>query len=360
MKRNNIQKTQAKSNTQGGQPKRRNNRTRKRDQAKPVIVAPTAMSRSSVTRKPNIKSLPNGDCRIRHREYIQDISANTGTPSTFKVESLDLNPGRPATFPWLSQVAQRFEKYKFEKLHFDYETEAPSTLGGTLVLAVDYDASDRAPLSKQQAMAYQNSARSSPWNMCKHISSKENLSQQKAYFVRSRALGANCDIKLYDVGKLHVISQGITTASAELGELYVEYDIVLQTPALNGIVISGGMATSGGTKTNANPFGDDAIVAEYAAGFTFINSEVTFLEYGDYMVTVSGGGAGISDFTSSEGTSLDVLDDGFVVNGSGSLYVYFARVRIVSLSQATLSFSGTGTTWGTADLMIGQAPDTSL
>jgi hypothetical protein len=360
MKRNNIQKTQAKSNTQGGQPKRRNNNTRKRDQVKPVIVAPTAMSRSSVTRKPNIKSLPNGDCRIRHREYIQDISANTGTPSTFKVESLDLNPGRATTFPWLSQVAQWFEKYKFERLHFDYETEAPSTLGGTLVLAVDYDASDQAPISKQQAMAYQNSARSSPWNMCKHISSRENLSQQKAYFVRSRTLGANCDIKLYDVGKLHVISQGITTASAELGELYVDYDVVLQTPALNGICISGGRATSGGTTSNANPLGDASTVAASSAGFTFTNSRINFLDWGDFTVTVYGSGAGISNFVGSEDTGVEIIDSGLVINASGSLYMFNARIRILSLSLATLEFSGTGTTWTGANLLIGEAPDGSL
>jgi hypothetical protein len=257
-------------------------------------------------------------------------------------------------------VAQRFEKYKFEKLHFDYETEAPSTLGGTLVLAVDYDASDQAPISKQQAMAYQNSARSSPWNMCKHVSSRENLSQQKAYFIRSRPLGVNCDIKLYDVGKLHVISQGITTASAELGELYVEYEVVLQTPALNGICISGGKATSGGTQSNANPFGDASTVAALAAGFTFSNSKINFLDWGDYLVTVFGAGAGISNFVGNNDTGLEILDEGLVINAAGNLYMYHARVRILSLSLSTFEFSGTGTTWTGTNLLIGEAPDGSL
>jgi hypothetical protein len=172
----------------------------------------------------------NGDCRIVHREYVQDVVASTGSPSIFSNITLPINPGQIASFPWLSGVAIRFESYRFNRLKFDYETEAPSSLGGTLVLAVDYDASDSAALTKQAAMAWRGSVRSAPWRPCCHTSATEDLNKQKSYFVRPGLLPVSADIKTYDVGNLNIISQNVTTASSTLGELYVDYDILLMTP----------------------------------------------------------------------------------------------------------------------------------
>jgi len=96
-------------------------------------AAPVARTRIVKTGAPRMMTLRNGDCLIAHREYIQDITAATGSPSTFQATQFALNPGQVATFPWLSNVAKNFESYRFKKLRFHYETEAPSSLGGCLV-----------------------------------------------------------------------------------------------------------------------------------------------------------------------------------------------------------------------------------
>jgi hypothetical protein len=191
---------------------------------------PTAFSRNMRTGSPMMITQRNGDCRIVHREYVQDVVASTGSPSIFSNTTLPINPGQIAAFPWLSGVAIRFESYRFNRLKFDYETEAPSSLGGTLVLAVDYDASDSAALTKQAAMAWRGSVRSAPWRPCCHTSAIEDLNKQKSYFVRPGLLPVSADVKTYDVGNLNIISQNVTTASSTLGELYVDYDILLMTP----------------------------------------------------------------------------------------------------------------------------------
>jgi len=189
----------------------------------------------------------NGDCRIVHREFIQDVVAGTGTPSVFSDVQIAVNPGQSTSFPWLSSIAGRFESYQFRKLKYCYETEAPSSLGGTLVLSLDYDATDPAPSSKQQALAYRNAVRSAPWTTCCHSSDLEDLSKQKSYFVRPAGQPVGTDIKMYDVGNLSVISQGVTTASATLGELYVEYDVLLMTPVLESFAQVGSISASTGS-----------------------------------------------------------------------------------------------------------------
>jgi hypothetical protein len=191
--------------------------------------APVVMSRQFKTNRPNMQTMRNGDCRIVHREYIADIIA-AATGANFNNTQYPINPGQSSVFQWLSKIAQNFESYHFRKLKFDYETEAPSSLGGTLVLAVDYDASDSAPTTKQQMLAFRGSVRSAPWTPCQHSSVGEDLSKLKSSFVRPGLNPPNTDIKFYDVGVLNVATQGISTNSATCGELYVEYDVDLMTP----------------------------------------------------------------------------------------------------------------------------------
>jgi len=193
-------------------------------------------------------TMRNGDCRITHREYIQDIVAGaSGPPTTLSITTLSVNPGLQATFPWLSKVAQNFESYRFRKLKFCYETEAPSSLGGTLVIALDYDSADAPPSTKQQALAYRGSVRSAPWTACCHSSVFEDLNKQKSYFVRSGALLAGQDILLRDNAKVYLLTQGVTTSAAACGELYVEYDIDLLTPLYEPIFSSGSLANNTAT-----------------------------------------------------------------------------------------------------------------
>jgi len=216
--------------------------------------APVAQQRLIKTGRPQMSSMRNGDCRVVHREYIQDISADSaGPPTTFAVTQFSVNPGQATAFPWLSTIAKNFESYRFRKLRFCYETEAPSSLGGSLVVALDYDATDAAPTTKQQAMAYRGSVRSAPWEPCCHSSVLEDLNKQKSYFVRPAAQPANTDIKMYDTGNLFVCTQNVTTASAVCGELYVEYDIDLLTPVYEGPTGGTSGALSSTTATVASP-----------------------------------------------------------------------------------------------------------
>jgi hypothetical protein len=191
------------------------------------VSAPASKGSVSRTNRPNVKGSPNGDIVIRHREYVADVIGSID----FLAVAYPINPGMPGTFPWLSTVATSYESYQFENLEFCYEPQCSTETAGTAIVAIDYDASDPAPVSKRAVMAYRNSVRSPSWSDCEQRSLSEDLHKQKSLFVRSKAPGADEDVRLYDVGNLFVCSQGQAGITA-IGELYVEYTVKLMTPQL--------------------------------------------------------------------------------------------------------------------------------
>ncbi len=293
--------------------------------------APVALTRVRTTNKPKMITMANGDCRIIHREYVGEIVAGTGTPTPFTVASYPLNPGQVATFQWLSRVAVNYESYAFSALCFEYGTEAPSSLGGTLVLSVDYDASDPAPVSKQQAMAYRSSVRSAPWKECEHSSLPEDLKKSKTNFVRPGAQPPNTDIKTYDIGNLFVATQNATTSAATCGELWVSYDVTLMTPVYEnggGLVPVGGFIGSvgGAGCTPANPFGTNAAVDPTAYGLAVsLASRITFQWPGTYLAVFSVSGTTVTDIPIAGGPGVVAspdLNPTFLASGASGMSVY--------------------------------------
>lgn len=324
--------------------------------------APVAQTNINRTRRPKIQTLPNGDCRITHREYVEDIQAAGGTPSAFTVQGLPINPGQKGTFQWLSRIAANYESYVFESLSFCYETEASTTLGGTLVLAIDYDASDPAPISKQQAMAYRRSTRTAPWAGCRHTSLREDLAKSKTNFVRISGQPPNTDIKTYDIGNLWVISQGVSTANASLGELYVEYTIKLMTPvyeSINDLVPAGGSFARGGVSTAANPMGTIPAANPLNFGIALDGaSNFTFSLPGQYLVYLSSGGTGITAVALTPDGHSTVLVVDQAIDAGGIFQVSAFEVTVAEPSVVAFTLTATTVTAGIAAIAV--APTGSL
>jgi len=212
--------------------------------------APVAQAKVMTTQKQRFNYLPNGDCVITHREYLTDIPGSVA----FAATSTAINPGLVVQAPWLSAIAQRYESYRYESLRYLFETEQATSSTGTVMLVVDYDASDSAPTSKTQALSYRDSVRSPPWAPCKFTASKEDLNKQKSYFVRGGTQPANTDIKLYDVGNLYVCTIGQANTNT-IGELYVEYVVRLMTPQMGDAGLGEALFAQWSGTTNSAPFG---------------------------------------------------------------------------------------------------------
>lgn len=170
----------------------------------------------------------NGGVRVRHREYIGEVPG-TATPFAIAL-GLQMNPGLASVFPWLSRIASNYEAYKIHKLHYCFESEAPSSMAGFVGLGADYDASDPAPASKPEFMNLKNAVRANTWQsfvFTVDVASAHGMG--KRLYVRTGPLAANLDVKTYDAGSLYtcVGGQAVTTS---VGELYADYDIELFDP----------------------------------------------------------------------------------------------------------------------------------
>lgn len=83
--------------------------------------------------------MAGGRTRVAHREYLGDI---TGSVNFAIAKTVAINPGVPASFPWLAYIARQYESYYVRSMCFEYETQESTATAGTVMLAVDYDATD--------------------------------------------------------------------------------------------------------------------------------------------------------------------------------------------------------------------------
>lgn len=188
-----------------------------------LVTAPAAVGRVRRQQAPQMQMAGNGQsCVIRHREYIAELPGSTA----FAVTTYVCQPALQAMFNWLGTMAGNWEKYRFRKLRFVYETESGSTQTGAVVLVFDPDVLDAAPASKQAALSYKFFTRSPAWQECALDIAVGEL-QRDWMYTRPGSVPSGADQKLYDVGNLHACVQG---SSGATGELYVEYIVELISP----------------------------------------------------------------------------------------------------------------------------------
>jgi hypothetical protein len=272
--------------------------------------APVSMGFRSEFSQPDLSSRGQNTF-IRHREYVADIN---GSILFAVVASFGINPGLAKSFPWLSQVAQRFEKYRFRKLRYTFETTSPTSAVGSMMLVPDFDAEDPPPISKVQALSYKSSVRTQIWERIALEAKSEDLKALPQYYIRAGALLGSYDIKTYDVGNLFVCSAG-AVGPALVGELWVEYEVELLAPNIqpNNLVVGPGIYTyaSSFDANNNSLFGLQTDGANrqlsYGIGFS-INTAGTLLTFtqafiGMVVIQIVGADADEPDDLTVSGTA---------------------------------------------------------
>jgi len=199
---------------------------------------------------------------IEEDEYIQDVNGST----SFATTAFACNPGQAGVFPWGSKVSSLYSEYEFEYLEFYYKREvsefATNGQAGKVMLSFDYDATDPAPLTKQQvedSVPHQDGMPCVP--LIRLPIDCARLRANLCKFVRPGAQLANTDLKTYDAGNLFVSTYGNTNTS-NIGELRVRYRLKLSEPILTAIASSGGAVHfSSVASTTANNFANAVLQA---------------------------------------------------------------------------------------------------
>lgn len=211
---------------------------------------------------------------ISHREYVGDIFAPAAANvSDFTVQSFPLNPGLEQSFPWLSQIAQNYEEYELKQCVFEFVStvqDINSSNGqvGTIITATQYNSSLPDFQDKPAMAAYAHSVSGKSTDNQTHgvECDPSKLSGSEGKYIRANPVMVGEDLKTYDHGRFQLATHNIPTAMASgtLGELYVNYTVVLRKPKFftgRGLGLTRYVevadATQGATFSASMPFGEN-------------------------------------------------------------------------------------------------------
>jgi len=195
---------------------------------------------------PIIQNTRGNSFIVHHREYIGDVfAAASFTPTTYPI-----NPGLLSTFPWLHQVADSFEQYKFRGLVFEFKSMssdavlsvagANSSLG-TVIMSTQYNVLDSPFTDKRSMENYEYANSSKPSLSFFHpIECKMSQTSVAELYVRSAPV-VQGDARLYDLGNFTIAVQGMQNVDpavqSVIGELWLTFEVEFYKPKL---LIGGG------------------------------------------------------------------------------------------------------------------------
>lgn len=238
----------------------------------------------SATSQVPIMHSSNESVRIKHREYIADISM-AGAP--FAIAQYSINPGIATTFPYLSAVANNFQEYSFKGLVFEFKTTSATALVsgtntamGSVMLAAQYRADASAFINKTQLLNEMWSVDTVPsQNVVLPIECAPAETVLTKQYVRSGTVTG--DIKLYDLATLSVATFGGQSGQTNVvGELWVSYDVELAKPQLSSIASASSGQTAfygvAATWTTTNLFGAMTASANSTIALNLLSNTITF------------------------------------------------------------------------------------
>jgi hypothetical protein len=168
--------------------------------------------------------------RITHREFVGDISGSTD----FQNRSYFLNPSDSGVFPWLSTIASRFAKYRFDGILMQY-IPSSSAIGnatnaslGTVVFATNYNVTAPPFDSKLVMEASEYSSSGMPCDPTVHTvecAVKENV--LKTYLCNR----IGNEPTFTEFAHFQLATKGMQSVY-KVGELWIAYDVVLYDPLI--------------------------------------------------------------------------------------------------------------------------------
>lgn len=188
---------------------------------------------------PSFSLQGDGGIRIRHKEYITDITTSA-TPGLFTVSRFPIDPSNAVVAPWLSQISVCYEEWRLHGAMFVFKSTS-GTFGGSgtsqlgnLIMATQYN-SKAAPYSDKvtmEAATFSCSERISE-NLIHPIECDPSQTPNNGIFYCNdpNISAIDNDVRFSQIGVTSVATQGCQ-ASVDVGELWFSYDIELMKPRL--------------------------------------------------------------------------------------------------------------------------------
>lgn len=203
------------------------------------VEAPFDVSNNTLTGDINVMSqqLPafSGGglvTRIQHREFIADY----GMSASFSLTQLLVTPINDFCFPWLSGIAQNFQKFKFKGLVFELRSTSANAVSSTVAgmgsgfMMTNYDPSALAPLSKIDMLNAYFSSSAKPSESFYHPVECDPTSIPASPLFIYNNSATEPDLHWYAMCTVNVGTQGAVASYGGAWELWVSYDVELYEP----------------------------------------------------------------------------------------------------------------------------------
>lgn len=202
------------------------NRRRQTGLKTKTTSVPIAKNVQVLTEPPKITSFGSKTVIVAH-----ELLTNVNNSVEFSAIKIHMNPGL-TIFKWLSNVAQRYEMYRFTKLQLVYvPSRAVVTTPGSVTMGFDYDPEDHAPHDLPSLSTFETLSTGRVFNAIR-LNVNTSLMFLGMSYKRVRSGPVAGDLGLYDGG--HLIFSTVAGDSVSLaGQLWAYYRIELVSPQVS-------------------------------------------------------------------------------------------------------------------------------
>jgi hypothetical protein len=293
---------------------------------------------------------------VRNREYLGQVNSS----QTFSVQGFfPINPGRDDTFPWLSQVARRFQEYTLKGMVFHYVPTSGSISStqalGSVMMQTTYRSTDLPPTSKIEMLNEYWANEAVPYDsFCHPIECDPRENPFNVQYVRSSEVPLGDNKMMYDLGTMYIATSGQSADGVVLGDLWVTYEVELRKPLLMSNVTANASFYSASYlgASSSNFFSGTLTTSHGTLPVTLTAKTITIpvgLRGYFYIIAVLGSNAGLTNATNwsanptvTNCTIQQILDDAEAW-GDVSTTTTVTRVMFWMCAVEKLDISATAT-----------------
>lgn len=284
----------------------------------PASLVAGVSNNVQVTRSQPKYIYSQGSVRIIHKELVCNIVNSAGIQSTIATTNgtsvYQVNAGSGNAFPWLSQIAANYDRYRFKRLRLVYIPLCPTTEAGRVTLCYDVDSTDPIPLDRQSISNYHCSSEGAPW-ATQYLDCKLS-DNSKWYYTDASGINTLSTSPLnanLDQGQFFAVTYS-GSSSNSVGEIYALYDVELTDPQPSGAsmfqTFGNAASVSSALPSNAPVFSGNNTAT--ALQFVFGSPgryflALTALATSAGTITSTGGATTVGERRVNNGTTTNVL-----------------------------------------------------
>jgi len=275
----------------------------------------------------------------------REIIASVYSSVAFKTTAYTIQPAQERSFPWIFDVAKKFQKWRLVRCRYVYipSVDQFSDAGkqGRVVLSANYDPLDPPLGSIQQAVDIAPSAAGMPAEGLE-LTLDPKMCTPEPLLTRAGQVPAGGTIVDYDGGTVYFSTEGFTSSDGtKIGELYVDYEFEF----FNSIIPGVGSAPPAATHSSRVGSQYDVVTTIAGSFWSFIqglNMDSILGNWNGLGVTVSAGGIlnlqpgryAISGRINVDSTNTLYIQTRFMKNS------IVANESLMTFSCGTLVFGG--------------------